>query len=112
MYFLKSEFSFDSAHFLYGYEGNCSNIHGHRWKVEVTVKNAFLQRNGQNKGMIMDFSELKRALSVIAEHYDHSLIYEKNTLKNDTMECLKRDGFRYMKPRITALCMRRVRLGI
>ena len=51
----KSEFSFDSAHFLYGYEGKCSNIHGHRWKVEVTVKNAFLQRNGQNKGMIMDF---------------------------------------------------------
>lgn len=61
MYFLKSEFSFDSAHFLYGYEGKCSNIHGHRWKVEVTVKNAFLQRNGQNKGMIMDFSEIGRA---------------------------------------------------
>ena len=76
MYFLKSEFSFDSAHFLYGYEGKCSNIHGHRWKVEVTVKNA---------------------LSVIAEHYDHSLIYEKNTLKNDTMECLKRDGFRLVE---------------
>ena len=56
MYFLKTEAAFDSAHFLYGYEGKCSNIHGHRWKIEVTVQNAFLQRNGQKKGMIMDFT--------------------------------------------------------
>lgn len=97
MYFIKTEFAFDSAHFLYGYEGKCSNIHGHRWRVEVTVKNAFLQRNGQQKGMIMDFADLKRALGVIADHYDHSLIYEKNTLKADTMECLKRDGFRLVE---------------
>ena len=83
MYFLKTEAAFDSAHFLYGYEGKCSNIHGHRWKIEVTVQNAFLQRNGQNK--------------LIADHYDHSLIYEKNTLKPDTMELLKRDGFRLVE---------------
>ena len=97
MYYLKAEASFDSAHFLYGYEGKCSNIHGHRWKIEVTVQNAFLQRNGQQKGMIMDFSDLKRAVRLIAEHYDHSLIYEKNTLKSDTLECLKRDGFRLIE---------------
>ena len=89
MYFLKTEAAFDSAHFLYGYEGKCSNIHGHRWKIEVTVQNAFLQRNGQNKGMIMDFTDLKKALQLIADHYDHSLIYEKNTLK--------RDGFRLVE---------------
>ena len=97
MYFLKTEAAFDSAHFLYGYEGKCSNIHGHRWKIEVTVQNAFLQRNGQNKGMIMDFADLKKALQLIADHYDHSLIYEKNTLKPDTMELLKRDGFRLVE---------------
>ena len=32
MYFLKTEQSFDSAHFLAGYHGKCANIHGHRWK--------------------------------------------------------------------------------
>lgn len=37
MYTLQTSASFDSAHFLKGYEGKCSNIHGHRWTVEVTV---------------------------------------------------------------------------
>ena len=37
MYTLKTEHSFDAAHFLYGYEGKCSNIHGHRWRVVAEV---------------------------------------------------------------------------
>ena len=37
MYRLETNASFDSAHFLKGYQGKCSNIHGHRWKVEVAV---------------------------------------------------------------------------
>ena len=97
MYFLKAEASFDAAHFLHDYDGKCSNIHGHRWRIIATIQNAFLQRNGQQKGMIMDFSELKKALRIIADHYDHSLIYEKNTFKSDTLDCLKRDGFRMVE---------------
>ena len=42
MYILKSEHSFDSAHFLSGYEGKCAHIHGHRWKVEVEVQSETL----------------------------------------------------------------------
>ena len=42
-------------------------------------------------------THLKKALQLIADHYDHSLIYEKNTLKPDTMELLKRDGFRLVE---------------
>ena len=34
---------------------------------------------------------------MIVDHYDHSLIYEKNTLQPDTLECLKRDGFRVVE---------------
>lgn len=97
MYFIKSEFSFDSAHFLHGYDGKCSNIHGHTWRVEVTVQNAFLQRSGEKKGMVMDFSDLKKALRAIGDHYDHALLYEKNTLQQDTLECLKRDGFKLIE---------------
>ena len=97
MYFLKAEASFDAAHFLHGYDGKCSNIHGHRWRIVATVQNAFLQRSGQQKGMIMDFSDLKKAVRTIADHYYHSLIYEKNTFKSDTLECLKRDGFKMLE---------------
>ena len=37
MYYLTVENSFDSAHFLHGYDGKCSNLHGHRWRVVVDV---------------------------------------------------------------------------
>ncbi len=97
MYFLKSETSFDSAHFLYGYDGKCSNIHGHRWKIEVTVKDLSLQKDGQTKGMIIDFGDLKKALKSMADNFDHALIYETGTLKKDTLECLLRDGFRLVE---------------
>lgn len=97
MYFLKSEASFDSAHFLYGYDGKCSNIHGHHWKIEVTVKDLSLQSEGQTKGMIIDFGDLKKALKSVADNFDHALIYETGTLKKDTLECLLRDGFRLVE---------------
>ncbi len=97
MYFLKTTASFDSAHFLHGYNGKCSNIHGHRWTIEVTIKSNVLQSKGQQNGMIMDFSDLKKTLKDIADYYDHSLIYEVNTLKTDTFDCLKRDGFRLIE---------------
>lgn len=37
MYYLKTENSFDSAHFLKGYDGKCRNLHGHRWRVVVEI---------------------------------------------------------------------------
>ena len=37
MYYLKTEHSFDSAHFLAGYEGKCRNIHGHEWRVVIEI---------------------------------------------------------------------------
>ena len=39
MYQLTTHASFDSAHFLSGYEGKCRNLHGHRWKLEVDISN-------------------------------------------------------------------------
>ena len=38
MYILKTESSFDSAHFLSGYEGKCSNLHGHRWRIVLAYE--------------------------------------------------------------------------
>ena len=62
MYQLTTHASFDSAHFLSGYEGKCSNIHGHRWKLEVTVQSETLEQTGQIRGMVVDFGQLKDCL--------------------------------------------------
>lgn len=51
MYQLTTHASFDSAHFLSGYEGKCSNIHGHRWKLEVTVQSETLEQTGRKKSL-------------------------------------------------------------
>ena len=50
MYILKTEASFDSAHFLAGYNGKCSNLHGHRWKIVLEVQAEELKDDIQHKG--------------------------------------------------------------
>ncbi|MCR5196326.1 MAG: 6-carboxytetrahydropterin synthase [Pseudobutyrivibrio sp.] len=93
MYYLTSEASFDGAHFLYGYEGKCSNLHGHRWKVVLRVKAESLQQDGQHKGMVVDFNDVKNALKKETDFFDHTFIYEKGTLKETTEVALKGEGF-------------------
>lgn len=94
MYYLKTEASFDSAHFLAGYQGKCGNIHGHRWKVEVEIKDKELANDEQKRGMIVDFGDLKNDLKELADYLDHALICEEGTLRNKTKEALEEEGFR------------------
>ena len=55
MYGLKTEASFDSAHFLTDYYGKCENLHGHRWRMVVHLESPDLQADGTMKDMVMDF---------------------------------------------------------
>ena len=70
MYYLKTESSFDSAHFLKGYDGKCRNLHGHRWRVVVEIAADQLKDEGQTRGMLVDFSDLKNALKDICDDLD------------------------------------------
>lgn len=97
MYLLKTTASFDSAHFLSGYVGKCSNIHGHRWTVEVCVKSDRLIDSGEKRGMVIDFGDLKRETRALADSFDHALIIEKNSLKPKTMEALRDENFRVIE---------------
>lgn len=97
MYVIRVEHSFDSAHFLSGYNGKCSNIHGHRWKVEVEVSNQELVSDGQSKGMVVDFSNLKNDFKEILDYYDHSLIIEEGSLKEKTLKCLLEENFKVVE---------------
>ena len=97
MYTLQTSASFDSAHFLKGYEGKCSNIHGHRWKVEVTVASEDVEEDGQIRGMVVDFKTLKEDLAQIADELDHSLVIEEGSLKETTKNALLEEGFRMVE---------------
>jgi 6-pyruvoyltetrahydropterin/6-carboxytetrahydropterin synthase len=78
MFKIKSEVQFDMAHYLSGYDGKCSNIHGHRYRLIAKLKSETLHKEGQLRGMVDDFSNFKEALKQIEEEFDHKLIIENN----------------------------------
>lgn len=93
MYTVTTESSFDAAHFLAGYDGKCRNLHGHRWKVQIEIAGEDLKEDG----MVVDFSDIKKDLKDMAEHLDHCLIIEKNSLKPLTLEALQAEDFRIVE---------------
>jgi 6-pyruvoyltetrahydropterin/6-carboxytetrahydropterin synthase len=71
MFLVTKEFIFDAAHFLPFYEGKCENLHGHTYKMHVTVK----KEKDEKTGMAFDFVLLKDAVKKeVVDLFDHQLI--------------------------------------
>lgn len=94
MYGLKTESSFDAAHFLTNYDGKCENLHGHRWRVIAWIEVDELQAGGQEKDMVVDFGDFKRALRSLTEELDHMFIVEEGSLAPATMAALESETFK------------------
>ena len=67
MFELKVKSDIASAHQLHGYEGRCKDLHGHTWKIEVTVQNETLDKIG----MVADFRVMKKLLKEVLGPIDH-----------------------------------------
>ena len=69
------------AHALYGYDGLCKNIHGHSYRLWVTLRGPVLDEPGHEKdGMVLDFGLLKRLVKPhIIDKYDHSFVLNANS---------------------------------
>ena len=78
---ITKEFKFEMAHALHGYDGLCKNIHGHSYKLSVTVKGKIKNDSGNAKdGMVLDFDVLKSIVKPeIINKYDHSLVLNANS---------------------------------
>ena len=67
---------FDAAHVLTNHQGLCKNLHGHTYRVEVSVT----QAPGDNADMVIDFKDLKKKCEeVILERYDHAFMYNSES---------------------------------
>ncbi|MDE3181241.1 MAG: 6-carboxytetrahydropterin synthase QueD, partial [Acidobacteriota bacterium] len=64
------EYSFSAGHALRNYKGKCENVHGHNYRVRVTVEGDRL--NGA--GLLMDFADLKSDLRALADRFDHQYL--------------------------------------
>ncbi|MCC6723785.1 MAG: 6-carboxytetrahydropterin synthase [Saprospiraceae bacterium] len=74
-------FTFEMAHALLGYDGDCRNIHGHSYKLHVTLRGQPLHQPGHpNDGMVMDFKHLKKLVkTIVLDIYDHALVLNEAT---------------------------------
>lgn len=97
MYILETEQSFDSAHFLSGYNGKCSNLHGHRWRIIARIAREQLSTEQQTRDMVIDFGDFKDALGRLTDNLDHSLIIETGSLKPKTLKALREENFKIIE---------------
>ena len=72
MYELMIESQFSAAHQLRGYKGKCEGLHGHNWRIQVTVSSEKLN----DVGMAMDFHDLKAMTNEVISSLDHSFLNE------------------------------------
>ena len=78
---ITKQFSFETGHALYGYDGKCKNVHGHSYKLSVTVIGTPI-KDAQNVkfGMVIDFTDLKKIVKEeIVDQFDHATVFNKNT---------------------------------
>ena len=78
---ITKQFSFETGHALYGYDGKCRNVHGHSYKLYVTVIGQPISDTTHVKlGMVIDFSDLKVIVkNKIVDIFDHATVFNKNT---------------------------------
>ena len=58
---ITKQFNFETGHALYGYDGKCKNVHGHSYKLSVTVIGSPIMDTSNVKyGMVIDFTDLKK----------------------------------------------------
>ncbi len=91
---ITKQFSFETGHALYGYDGKCRNIHGHSYKLFVTVIGLPIHDTKNVKyGMVIDFSDLKKIVKEeIVDVFDHATVFNKNTPHVELARELKNRG--------------------
>ena len=96
---ITKDFRFETGHALYGYDGKCKNIHGHNFKLSVTVTGSPITDKSHPKyGMVIDFSDLKKIINMeIIDAYDHATIFNKNTPHIEEADFLSNRGHKILE---------------
>lgn len=100
MFELTVETSFSAAHQLRGYKGRCERLHGHNWKVQVTV----IAERLNEIDIAIDFNEIKRLTDEVVTPLDHSILNEifPFTEKNPSSENIAKWIYDSLKKKINS----------
>jgi len=81
---IRKQFPFEASHVLPHHAGKCSQLHGHSYRLDVTVEGA-LQAGGPASGMVIDFDELSRIVRAsVVDELDHRHLNDR--IENPTSE--------------------------
>ena len=96
---ITKEFSFETGHALFGYDGLCKNVHGHSYKLSVTVIGEPIDDASAIKnGMVIDFSDLKKIVKEeIVLPFDHATVLNINTPHKALAEEMESRGHKVLK---------------
>jgi 6-pyruvoyltetrahydropterin/6-carboxytetrahydropterin synthase len=100
MYELQVISHFSAAHQLRNFKGRCEALHGHNWRVEVTVQGDILDE----ADILLDFGHLKELTRQALDRLDHTFLNELEpfTLRNPSSELLARHIFQHLAPLLPA----------
>lgn len=87
-------FTFETAHVLYNYDGKCKNMHGHSYKLFVTVKGKPIDDLDHVKnGMVVDFGDIKKIVKEeVVDVWDHAVLVNGNSPHQNLGQKLKDEG--------------------
>ena len=91
---ITKKFDFEAGHALYGYDGKCKNLHGHSYKLHVTVMGSPIDDISNPKyGMVIDFGDLKKIVKEeIVDIFDHAMVFNRNSPHLELAAELKEKG--------------------
>jgi len=100
------QFTFETGHALYGYDGKCRNIHGHSYKLSVTVIGKPISESSHVKyGMVIDFGDLKKIVKEeVVDPFDHATVFDKNTPHVDLARTLEDQGHKVILANYQPTC--------
>jgi len=96
---ITKEFKFETGHALYGYDGLCKNVHGHSYKLSVTLLGTPITDLDHVKyGMVMDFGDLKKIVNeTIVTPFDHATVLNVDSPHKELADTMESRGHKIMR---------------
>jgi 6-pyruvoyltetrahydropterin/6-carboxytetrahydropterin synthase len=98
MFRVSVEETFSSGHALRGYKGKCENVHGHNYRVQVSIEGPQLD----HIGLLVDFTHVKHALRGIIAEIDHQFLNDLEPFRavNPSAENMAKYFYEQMSARL------------
>src|SRR4051812_37245444 len=89
MFVIEKTFTFEASHRLPNHDGKCKRLHGHSWKVTLTLHGQQLKKDGPQKGMLVDYCQISDVFKpFLEEKLDHWHLNDTTGLENPTSESI------------------------